>query len=68
MVETTNENRENQIASCFSQGINPHGHVDDYAEVDGDHNANENAVFEEMNDLDDNSKDYAIYRNVNAEE
>jgi hypothetical protein len=71
MVKTANEEREDQIASCFGQGINPKENItagNEYGDDEADHNANENAVFEEMNDLDDNSKEYGLYKNVNLDE
>jgi len=56
--------REDQIASCFGQGINPKDAVDDYPLLEGDHNADEDAQAFEHIDLDDDSKDYIVYPKV----
>jgi len=58
------EERENQVASCFGQGIDPKDAIDGYGDDETDHNADETARAFENTDVDDDSRDYVVYRDV----
>jgi hypothetical protein len=62
MTDTKNRDREDKVASCFGQGIDPHESVEDYGDLDDDYNANEQAQSFEHTEIDDNTRDYVIYR------
>lgn len=61
---TDPKNREDQVASCFGQGINPKDAIDGYGDDESDHNADETARAFENTDVDDNSRDLIIYPQI----
>jgi len=64
-MSETQQQREDRIASAMGQGLNPKDSIDDYGDhEETDHNADETARAFENTDVDDDSRDYVVYRDV----